>query len=182
MAVVTRHVSIAAPPGRVWALLADIEGQPRWMRDLKEVRVTSPGPIGLGTRAVGRIRMFGLPAEDPIEIDAWDPGRHFGLRHLGRFSGRGDIWLSVDGSGGTVVRWRETIAPDLESLGVPRPMGMAWRLIEPAFAVVLALVFRADLRRLKRLAEEERQEPPGASPPPGSLARDATDRADQTSI
>src|SRR5574337_236594 len=149
MAVVTRRISVAAPPAVVWAQVADIEGQPRWMRDLKKVRITSSGPIGVGTRALGRIRMFGLPAEDPIEIDAWDPGRHLGLRHVGRFSGRGDIWLSSDGAGRTLVRWREAIAPDVDGLGLPRSFGLVWRLMDPGFAVILALVFRADLRRLK---------------------------------
>ena len=153
MAIVTRRISIAKPPAIVWEQLADIEGQSRWMRDLKEVRVTSPGPIGVGTRAVGRVRMFGLPAADPIEIDAWEPGRHLGLRHLGRFTGRGDVWLAADGAGGTAARWREALSPDPARLGLPRPAAAAWRLLDPGFGLMLAIVFRADLRRLKRLVE-----------------------------
>lgn len=153
MAVVTRAVRIAAPPGAVWAVLADIPRQPLWMRDLKDVRVTTPGPIGLGSRAVGRIRMFGLGAEDPIEIDAFAPGRHFGLVHGGAFGGRGDIWLQAEGAESTILRWREELAPDLARLGLPVQLRLAWRAADPLFAAVLTLVFRADLRRLKRLVE-----------------------------
>ncbi|MGH2468082.1 MAG: SRPBCC family protein [Candidatus Limnocylindrales bacterium] len=153
MAVVTRAIRIDAPAEAVWAVLADIPRQPLWMRDLKEVRVTTPGPVRQGSWAVGRIRMFGLPAEDPIEIDAFEPGRHFGLVHWGAFGGRGDIWLEADGAGRTIVRWREQLAPDFARLGLPVQLGLAWRVADPVLAAVLTVVFRADLRRLKRLVE-----------------------------
>ena len=35
---------------RVWAVLSDIEGQPRWMHDMKAVRMTTPGPVRVGSR------------------------------------------------------------------------------------------------------------------------------------
>ena len=42
-------VVIDAPIERVWAVLADIEGQPRWMHDMKSVRMLTDGPVGVGS-------------------------------------------------------------------------------------------------------------------------------------
>lgn len=170
MPVIRRAIRIEAPPEAVWAVLADIPGQPRWMRDLKSVQLTTSGPVGVGTRAVGRVRMFGLAADDPIEIDVFEPGRHFGLRHLGAFVGRGDIRLR-SAAGGTIVSWREELRLDpgrlrpphalapLWSLGLPRALGLLWRLIDPGSGVVLSLVFRSDLRRLRAVVEGGIQAP-----------------------
>lgn len=158
MAVVTRSIRIEAPREAVWDVLADIPGQPRWMRDLKSVRLTTPGPVGVGTRAVGRVRMFGLTADDPIEIDVFEPGRHFGLIHHGLFAGRGDIRLREAG-GATIVTWREALAPDPARLGLPAGLARLWRLLDPAFALVLEVVFRADLRRLRQLVETGQPSP-----------------------
>ena len=36
-------IVIDAPIERVWADVADIEGQPRWMHEMKAVRLTAPG-------------------------------------------------------------------------------------------------------------------------------------------
>jgi Polyketide cyclase / dehydrase and lipid transport len=156
MAVVTERILVAAPPESVWAVLADLPGQPSWMRDLKEVRLTTSEPVAAGSRAIGLVRIFGLSAEDPIEIDAFEPGVHFGLVHLGAFAGRGDFWLSGWGSDLTLVRWREALAPDFAALGVPSRLAWLWPVVDPIFGLVLRAVFRADLRRLKRLVEASR--------------------------
>ncbi|HEX5466547.1 MAG TPA: SRPBCC family protein [Candidatus Limnocylindrales bacterium] len=156
MAVVTRAIRIEAPGEVVWDVLADIPGQPRWMRDLKSVRLTTPGPVGVGTRALGRVRMFGLTADDHIEIDAFEPGRHFGLIHRGRFAGRGDLRLREEGRA-TIVTWREELAPDLGRLGLPAALAASWRLVDPVFGLVLDVVFRSDLHRLRRLIESQQR-------------------------
>ncbi|HEX7949422.1 MAG TPA: SRPBCC family protein, partial [Candidatus Limnocylindrales bacterium] len=105
-------VEIRAPAEEVWAVLADVEGQPRWMRDLKGVRIEGGGPVGVGTRAEGDVRILGLTVVDPITITAFEPPRRFAIRHEGAFSGEGDIRLDpgVD-EGTTLVRWSETLVP-----------------------------------------------------------------------
>lgn len=156
MAVVSERILIAASPESVWAVLADLSGQPSWMRDLKEVRLAAPDPIGVGTRAIGLVRIFGLSAEDPIEIDAFEPGVHFGLAHQGAFVGRGDFWLSARGPDLTLVRWREALAPDFAALWIPSGLARLWPVVDPLFGLVLRAVFRADMRRLKQLVEAPR--------------------------
>lgn len=136
-------VVIHAPVEAVWEVLADVEGQPRWMRDLKAVRIEGPGSVGVGTRAEGDVRIFGMRVVDPITITAFEPPRRFAIRHDGRFTGDGDIRLDpgVDG-GTTIVRWSETLVPPV------LPYLSSW-----ALAPILRRVFQADLERLRDLVE-----------------------------
>jgi uncharacterized membrane protein len=139
-------VVIRAPAEQVWAELADVEGQPRWMRDLKAVRIDGGGPVGAGTRAEGDVRILGLKVVDPITITAFEPPRRFAIRHDGAFSGEGDIRLNpgVD-EGSTLVRWSETLVP-------PALQHLVGVLLAPIFQ----RVFQADLERLRDLVETGR--------------------------
>ena len=140
---VETSVVVRAPIERVWQVLADVEGQPRWMRDMKAVRIDQPGEIGVGTRAEADVRIFGLRVLDPISITAFEPPRSFAIRHEGRFSGSGDIRLEPDADGDTTtVIWAETLVPPwLPSLGT-------W-ILTP----ILRRVFQSDLERLRDLVE-----------------------------
>ena len=44
-------VVVDAPIEAAWRVLADIPLQPLWMHEMKEVRLTTPGPARVGTRA-----------------------------------------------------------------------------------------------------------------------------------
>lgn len=136
-------IVIDAPIERVWQLLADVEGQPRWMLDMKAVRVLTPGPVGLGARAEANIRIFGIGVQDPITITAFEPPRRFAIRHEGQFSGEGVIELQQGADRSTtIVRWDETIVPPyLPHLGA--------LLLAP----ILGGIFQADLARLRELVE-----------------------------
>jgi uncharacterized membrane protein len=140
-------VVIQAPAERVWAELADIERQPRWLRDLPAVRVEGGRPVGVGTRAVGDVRILGLTVLDPITITVFEPPRRFSIRHEGTFRGEGDIRLdpAVDDAS-TLVRWSETLVP-------PALPNLAAVLLEPVFR----RVFQADLERLRDLVESGRR-------------------------
>lgn len=139
-------IEIDAPAERVWAVLADIERQPEWMHDLREVRLLTPPPVGVGTRAVGRVQALGIAVEDPIEITAFEPPLHYAVRHEGFVRGCGDIRLVPEGGDGdaatTVVTWDEVLVP---------------RLLPDLGSLVLAIVFRPiferDLERLAGLVE-----------------------------
>jgi len=136
-------VVIDAPIERVWQELADIEGQPSWMHDMKAVRVLTTGAARVGTRAEADVRIFGMQVVDPITITAFDPPRRFAIRHEGRFSGEGVIELEPGADRSTtIVRWAETIVPPyLPYLGAA------------VLAPILAQVFQADLDRLRELVE-----------------------------
>lgn len=136
-------VVIDAPIERVWAELADIEGQPRWMREMKSVRLLTPPPVGVGTRGEATVRIFGIGVTDPVEITEFDPPYRFAIRHEGVFTGGGVITLEAGpGGASTIVRWDETlIAPVLPHL---------WARLS---APVIGGIFQADLGHFRDLIE-----------------------------
>ncbi len=139
---ITSAVIVRAPIERAWAAVSDIPSQPLWMREMKAVRLTTPGPVGVGTRGEARVRILGIGVTDPVEIVEWEPPTRFAIRHEGLFTGGGVITLRPADEGGTTVEWQEHLAaplfPDLGAL-LGRP--------------VLARIFQDDLDRFRRLVE-----------------------------
>ena len=138
-------VVIDAPIQRVWEVVADIEGQPRWMHEMKSVRLLTPGPVGVGTVGEAEVRILGIGVTDPVTITEFSPPTRFAIRHDGRFAGSGVITLEPGADGTTtIVRWDETLVPPV----LPR-LGA---LVQTP---VLGEIFQADLRRLKALVETD---------------------------
>jgi len=136
-------VVIDAPIERVWAELADIEGQPRWMHDMKSVRVLTPGPVKVGTEAIAEVRILGITVNDPVHITEFEPPHRFAISHEGSFKGSGLITLESGADGTTtIVRWEERLIPPL----LPH---LGALVMSPT----LGSIFQADLVRLKELVE-----------------------------
>jgi hypothetical protein len=134
---------VDAPIDETWAVVADIPLQPEWMHEMKRVTITTPGPIGVGTRGEATVRIFGIGVTDPVEVVGFDPPTRFAIRHEGLFTGGGLITLESGADGTTtIVRWEETLIPPL----LP---DLGGRIQAP----VLQGIFQADLHRLKRLVE-----------------------------
>ena len=142
-APIRTFVVIDAPPERVWAELVDIEGQPRWMREMKDVRLLTPAPVGAGTRGEATVRVLGIAVTDPVTVTVFEPPRRFAIRHEGTFRGDGVIELEPGGDGtSTILRWEETLIPPfLPHLGaaIQRP--------------ILERIFQDDLGRFRELLE-----------------------------
>ena len=136
-------VVVDAPIAATWRVLADIGLQPQWMHEMKEVRLTTPGPTRVGTRGEATVRIFGIAVTDPVEVVAFDAPTRFAIRHEGLFTGGGVITLEPGADGTTtIVRWAETLVPPL----LPEVGALA-------MAPVLRDIFQADLHRLARLVE-----------------------------
>jgi len=136
-------IVVDAPIERVWAVLADVEGQARWMQEMKAIRVLTPGPVGVGMVAEADVRMFGITVTDPVTITEFEPPHRYAISHDGTFKGRGVITLEFGADGTTtIVRWEELLIPPvLPHLGA--------LVMTPA----LGAVFQADLVRFKELVE-----------------------------
>ena len=136
-------VVVDAPIAETWSVVADIPLQVEWMREMKSVRIDTPGPARPGTLATAVVRIFGIPVPDPVEITEIEPPTRYAIRHVGLFRGHGLITLEAGADGTTtIVRWEETLVPPLlPELGaiVGGP--------------ILQAIFQADLHRLKRLVE-----------------------------
>ena len=72
-------VVVDAPIEETWAVVADIPLQPEWMHEMKAVRLTTPGPVRVGTTGEATVRILGISVTDPVEVDrvrAADALRH----------------------------------------------------------------------------------------------------------
>ena len=101
-------IRIAAPPGRVWEIAADVERYPDWVRDVKDVVVRSrdeqqrPSEVEFRASALGRSTHYTLAYDytNAPEVLAWKMVK-------------GDIQRSIEGAyhltptddGGTEVRY-----------------------------------------------------------------------------
>ena len=135
-------VLIDAPIEAVWAEIADLERQPLWMSEMKRVRVLTPGPVGVGTRAEADVRIFMIGVDDMVEVDMFQPPTRFGIRHVGAFAGEGRITLEAIDDRRTLVRWTERLRPPL----LPT-------LTQAFEKPILGGIFQADLERLKEIVE-----------------------------
>ena len=137
------QVEILAPIERVWPVLADIPGQLRWMPEMKEVAVLTPGPIGVGTVGEATVRLFGIAVTDRVTITRYEPPVAFGIEHDGLFRGEGLLTLTSTADGtATVVDWVETLVP-------PWLPAVGWLVGRP----MIAAVYQRDLDLLQELVE-----------------------------
>ena len=136
-------IVIDAPIERVWEVVADVEGQPRWMHEMKAVRLATPGEVGVGTEGEADVRIFGVTVVDPVRITEFEPPHRFAISHEGSFKGRGLITLESGADRTTtIVRWEERLIPPL----LPH---LGALVLSPT----LGSIFQADLVRLKELVE-----------------------------
>lgn len=141
-------VEAAAPRRVVWEVLTRWEEQPRWMRDAKEVHVTSAHRVGEGVELSCPTNLLGFTVEDRMRVTRWEDERVLEVTHLGRIiTGTGAFELTELDADRTRIDWWEEIDPPLGALG---ELG-ARLLVLP----IIRRIFRGSLAALARLAEEE---------------------------
>jgi uncharacterized protein YndB with AHSA1/START domain len=73
---VERVATIATPPDKLFAYLADLENLDEWMAGIVSAQVTSPGDIGVGTTARVVRALGSQSVEAQLTVDEYDPPRH----------------------------------------------------------------------------------------------------------
>lgn len=129
----------------MWKAIEDIRTHVGWMDEAVAIRFTSTRRRGVGTTFDCDTRVGPLRTTDRMEITAWRPGRVMGIRHVGAVTGEGRFVLRRRLRGGTRFTWEERLV-------------FPWWMGGPLGAlvgghVVLRLVWRRNLRNLKRLVE-----------------------------
>jgi uncharacterized protein YndB with AHSA1/START domain len=136
-------VRIDRPPRVVFAVLSDVEQNPHWSTSAIESRLTSGGPVGIGSTAHEVSRFLGRRVEVDTQVVAFEPDRLLGLIVTGGpFPLRATFDVEPVDAGSQVRLSFEA-----------RPTG-ALRLADRPFAIVVRRKFEADLANLKRLLED----------------------------
>jgi hypothetical protein len=136
--------TIGAPVERVWTSVEDISTHTRWMADAESIEFVTAQRRGVGTEFDCRTRVGPFTTVDRMRVTEWDPGVAMGIEHRGMVTGTGRFTLSDAGAGITEFCWTEDLV-------FPRRMG--GRVGERAARPILERVWRANLRRLREIAE-----------------------------
>jgi uncharacterized membrane protein len=95
----------------VFAVLSNVENTPKWSSNALEERMTSKGPVGVGSTRRAVVRSFGRTTENEAEVTEFEPNRRIALRAI---SGPFPFRVSIDFepvAGGTRVDWTWEWAP-----------------------------------------------------------------------
>jgi uncharacterized protein YndB with AHSA1/START domain len=138
-------VDLPRSPEAVWPFLVDWERLDRWMKEIRDVRVTSEQREGVGVEAEATVRIAGISTRDRIRVTRWEPPTVLEIAHLGWVTGVGYMELSPTDRGSRLF-WRETLVP---------PWGLAGSIGIRMLFPLLRWVFRRDLHCLRGLVGSE---------------------------
>jgi uncharacterized protein YndB with AHSA1/START domain len=134
------RASLAAPPARVWAALADLASWPGWFPLMTTAAWTGATIARVGAEREVALRLLGRFRERMI---AWEPERRFAFTMIASTSPMArrlaeDYRLAPDGGGGSTLDW--VFAAEPTALG---------RLARPALVPMMRGIFARAGRRLE---------------------------------
>jgi uncharacterized membrane protein len=135
-------IDIHRPPRDVFALVGNLENDPKWQSAVVSATKTTAGPIGEGTRFRHVVRLMGRPANLDIEVVHHEPGAGYALH-----------CLSGPLAFGTEVRFQRIVqGTRVVTLVEGQAKGLL-RLAAVALSHHRQSEIEADLRNLKQLME-----------------------------
>ena len=72
---------LEAAPEAIFDVIADVEREPEWIPNVRRVRRTSEGPVGIGTTWVSEAVVMGRMTENPTEMTDFDRPSIIGYKH-----------------------------------------------------------------------------------------------------
>jgi uncharacterized membrane protein len=142
MIKVEASVVILKPIEEVFAYSNDPANNKNWQEGLVESRITSSGPIGVGTQMTDVRKFLGQKMDSKLEVTAYEPNKRTSLKTL---SGpvRFEITQTYEpAEGGT----------RLTMIGEGEPGGV-FKLAEGAVKKQFETQLQGDLERLKKVME-----------------------------
>ena len=139
-------VVIDRPIEDVWAFIVDPFNMPRASRSWLGTRMTSSGPLGLGSTFHARWTIFGFETRTNFVVTEWDPPRRVTLSGTGGPMRSGTLGMTLESTaqGTRIVRTSE-----LE----PRMLGPLWAV---AWPFIRRVGPRTD-RKMKEILESGRR-------------------------
>jgi uncharacterized protein YndB with AHSA1/START domain len=132
---------ISRPIEEVFAVVSNLENNPKWAPGFLEVKKTSQGPIGVGTTWRAVREGFGQRMETEVEVTEYAPYRK--CTHRGKSPFPGELQMTFENvDGGTRVHVRLEAEP-----------GSFFKLAEPVLARMAKRNIEGNLANLKDLME-----------------------------
>ena len=142
MSRIEHNVEFKQPVEVVFSYMANPEVYPQWQKGFLEAKITSEGPIDVGTIFRAVHEMAGRRIEVDNEITAYEPNKKFVFRSIsGNLATAGKITLQPV-EGGTRAQ-----------LVFEAQFGGFFRLAEPLAARFIKRQQQADLENLRNLME-----------------------------
>ena len=133
---------INRPVEEVFAFLSNYENLPKWSSSSSEVKITSEGPIGVGTTYRTVVKFLGQRIEGETEVTEYEPNRSCAHKaKSGPFPVENRVTFERV-EGGTRVTLTTVAEP-----------GGFFKLAEPLLVSIVKRQFEADLANLKELME-----------------------------
>jgi uncharacterized membrane protein len=142
---VTVETEIARPRDEVAAYVTDWRNDPSWIGALRDVRLETDGPFGVGSRVARVASFLGRRIEYVNEVAEYEPGRRLLMRSVKAPFPMTVLYEFEDAGDGTRVRIRA--GGDASGF---------YRLAGPLLDRAVARGIRGDLARLKALLESAR--------------------------
>ncbi len=142
MAVTETTITINRPVDAVFKVLTTPEDTPKWSPSAVEEKLTSPGPVGVGSTRRAVIKSGGRTMTNETVVTEFEPNRKVTMRSTSATVPFSATWSFSAVPGGTQVDWRWDFRPR----GLLRPLG-------PLVAAIFKRGFVNDLARLKRMME-----------------------------
>lgn len=147
---VTESVDIEHPIAEVFAFVSDLTRDPQWFRGVREVHVVSDVDIGAGAEYEQVTRLFGWAFTARVRMIEYDPPHHAMLVSVRSPTPFRAVYRLEPLRDGTATRY--TLDATVTGSGF-------YRLFGPLFLPLLRRATRSRLGGLKRLLEQQVQQP-----------------------
>lgn len=142
MIKVEASIVIQKPVAEVFSYSNDPANNTKWQEGLVESKITSPGPVGVGTQITDVRKFLGRDMDSKLEVTAYEPNKRISLKTVS-----GPIKFEI-----TQHYEPAGAGTKLTMIGEGEPGGL-FKLAEGAVKKQFETQLQGDLDRLKKVME-----------------------------